>query len=120
MSADEVSGSSWSDRVFGGFRKTSERLSENLAGIVSKSRLDDAQLDGLEDALILSDLGPRAAARIREHLAGERFERGADANAIKAAVAEEVAAILRPVAKPIDIVAFPRPQVILVIGAASR
>ena len=116
MSADEVSGSSWSDRVFGGFRKTSERLSENLAGIVSKSRLDDAQLDGLEDALILSDLGPRAAARIREHLAGERFERGADADAIKAAVAEEVAAILRPVAKPIDIVAFPRPQVILVIG----
>jgi fused signal recognition particle receptor len=31
-------------------------------------------------------------------------------------VADEIAAILRPVAKPLDIVAFPRPQVILVIG----
>lgn len=111
-----MSGESWSDRLFGGFRKTSEKLTENLAGIVSKTRLDEAQLDEIEDALILSDLGPRAAARIRERLAGERFERGADETAIKQAVADEIAAILRPVAKPIDIVAFPRPQVILVIG----
>lgn len=111
-----MSGESWSDRLFGGFRKTSERLTENLAGIVSKTRLDDAQLDELEDALILSDLGPRAAARIRERLSGERFERGADEAAIKQAVADEIAAILRPVAKPLEVVAFPRPQVVLVIG----
>ena len=109
-------GTSWTDRVFGGLRKTSERLGENLAGIVSKTRLDDDQLDEIEDALILSDLGPRVAAKIRARLAEERFERGADEAAIKAAVAEEIAKILRPVAKPIDIVAFPRPQVILVIG----
>ncbi len=115
MSGDSK-GSSWTDRLFGGFRKTSERLTENLAGIVSKTRLDEAQLDELEDALILSDLGPRAAARIREKLSGERFERGADEAAIRQAVAEEIAAILRPVAKPLEIFAFPRPQVILVIG----
>jgi fused signal recognition particle receptor len=111
-----MSGESWSDRLFGGFRKTSERLSENLAGIVTKAKLDDDQLDELEDALILSDLGPRAAARIRERLSGERFERGVDEAAIKQAVADEIAAILRPVAKPLEIVAFPRPQVVLVIG----
>ena len=111
-----MSGESWSDRLFGGFRKTSERLSENLSGIVTKAKLDDDQLDGLEDALILSDLGPRAAARIRDKLANEKFERGLDDAAIKQAVADEIAAILRPVAKPLEIVAFPRPQVILVIG----
>ena len=111
-----MSGESWGDRLFGGFKKTSERLGENLSGIVGKTRLDDGQLDALEDALILSDLGPRAAARIRDKLAETRFERGADEAAIKQAVAEELAAILRPVAKPLDIVAFPRPQVILVIG----
>ena len=61
-----MSEATWSDRILGGFRKTSERLGENLSGIVSKTRLDEAQLDELEDALILSDLGPRAAARIRE------------------------------------------------------
>ena len=116
MSAEAPPEEAWTERVFGGFRKTSERLAENLTGIVSRTRLDDAQLDDLEDALILSDLGPSAAARIRERIAGERFERGADEFAIKQAVAEEIAAILRPVAKPLDIIAFPRPQVILVIG----
>ena len=111
-----MSGESWSDRLFGGFRKTSERLTENLSGIVTKAKLDDAQLDAIEDALILSDLGPRAAARIRDKLAMEKFERGLDDAAIRQAVADEIAAILRPVAKPLEIVAFPRPQVILVIG----
>ncbi len=115
MSAD-----SWTARVFGGLAKTSERLTENLAGnligIGGKTRLDPAQLDELEDALILSDLGPRAAARIRDKLAETRFERGADEVAIREAVAEEIAAILRPVAKPLDVTAFPRPHVVLVIG----
>lgn len=112
----ESGNTSWSDRLLGGFRKTSERLAENLGGIVGSTRLTDAQLDDLEDALILSDLGPRAAARIREKLKVTRFDHGADEQAIKEAVAEEIAAILRPVAKPLEIVAFPRPQVILVIG----
>ena len=106
----------WSERLMGGFRKTSELLTENIAGIVSTTKLDETQLDNLEDALILSDLGPRAAARIRARLADERFERGVDEAAIREAVAAEIAAILRPVAKPLEIIAFPRPQVILVIG----
>lgn len=113
---DQPTGDGWSDRLLGGFRKTSERLSENLAGIVAKSRLDESQLDAIEDALIMSDLGPRAAARIRDKLAEERFERDADERAIMEVVAREVAEILRPVAKPLEIVAFPRPQVVLVIG----
>ncbi len=111
-SADE----SWTGRLLGGLRKTSDRLTENLAGLAGGTRLTDAQLDDLEDALILSDLGPRAAARIRGKLAGARFEKGVDAAGLAEAVAEEIAAILRTVAKPLEIVAFPRPQVILVIG----
>jgi fused signal recognition particle receptor len=102
-----MSAESWSDRLLGGLRKTSDRLTENLSGIVGQTRLDDVQLDALEDALILSDLGPRAALKPG---------RGADELAIREAVAEEIAAILRPVAKPLDVVAFPRPQVVLVIG----
>ena len=114
--SEESSAASWSDRLFGGFRKTSEKLTDNLAGIVAKTRLTEDQLDDIEDALIMSDLGPRAASRIRERLADERFERDADHRAIMEVVAREIAEILRPVAKPLDVVAFPRPQVILVIG----
>ena len=37
--SDQTGTTSWTDRLFGGFRKTSERLTENLSGIVAKTRL---------------------------------------------------------------------------------
>lgn len=111
-----MSKSSWTERLFGGFKKTSERLTENLTEVVSKAKLDDATLDDVEDALIMSDLGPSAAARIRAKLKEKRFGLEISADELKEAVAEEIAAILRPVAKPLEITAFPRPQVVLVIG----
>lgn len=112
-----MSSDSWSDRLLGGFRKTSERLAGSLTGFGGATRLTEAQLDEIEDALIMADLGPRAAARIRDRLSSARFDEGLDDKALREAVASEIAAILRPVAKPLDIVAFPRPQVILVIRA---
>ncbi|OCC24895.1 signal recognition particle-docking protein FtsY [Croceicoccus estronivorus] len=111
-----MSGQSWTDRLLGGFRKTSDRLSGNLSGVVGTAKLDNATLDDVEDALILSDLGPTAAARIRERLAEQRFGKDIDEQGLREAVAEEIAAILRPVAKPLEVTAFPRPQVVLVIG----
>ncbi|MEE4537916.1 MAG: signal recognition particle-docking protein FtsY [Erythrobacter sp.] len=104
----------WTERVLGGFRKTSQKLGENLSG--AATQLDDATLDDIEDALIVSDLGPAAAARIRSRLAEKSFGREITARELKEAVAAEIAEILRPVAKPLEITAFPRPQVILVIG----
>jgi fused signal recognition particle receptor len=111
-----MSSETWSDRLLGGLRKTQERFAGNLAGLTGGGRLSDEQLDDIEDALIASDLGPRAAARIRERLASGRFETGLDEAALRATVAGEIEAILKPVARPLDIIAFPRPQVILVIG----
>ncbi|MEP3050099.1 MAG: signal recognition particle-docking protein FtsY [Erythrobacter sp.] len=116
MSESETPGSSWAERLFGGFRKTSDRLSTNLTGVVGTAKLDDATLDDVEDALIVSDLGPAAAGRIRAKLAEKRFGLEISEAQLKQAVADEIAEILRPVAKPLEIVAFPRPQVILVIG----
>ncbi|MEE4287988.1 MAG: signal recognition particle-docking protein FtsY [Erythrobacter sp.] len=115
-SPETQTGTSWSDRLLGGFRKTSERLSENLAGLAGGGRLSDATLDDIEDALIVSDLGPKAAARIRNRLSERRFGDAITQIELKQAVADEIAEILRPVARPLEITAFPRPQVILVIG----
>jgi fused signal recognition particle receptor len=111
-----MSESSWSQRLFGGFAKTSERLTVNLAGVGGAAKLDNATLDEVEDALIMSDLGPAAAGRIRARLSDKRFGLEITTRELREAVAEEIAAILRPVAKPLEITAFPRPQVILVIG----
>jgi fused signal recognition particle receptor len=107
---------SWQDRLFGGFKRTSDKLGENLTGLFTKAALDRETLDEIEEALIASDLGPATAARVRERLASERYDRGIDETAVREIVAEEIAKILTPVAKPLQIEAFPRPQVILVIG----
>ncbi|NQV95688.1 MAG: signal recognition particle receptor subunit alpha, partial [Sphingomonadales bacterium] len=107
---------SWKDRLFGGFSKTSSRLTENLAGLVTKAKLDEATLDDIEDALIMSDLGPATAASIRKKLAVERFEKGLSEHAVKEIIQREITTVLEPVAIPLEIDAFPRPQVILVIG----
>lgn len=111
-----MSDRSWTERILGGFRKTSDRLTANLTDVVGTAKLDDATLDNLEDALITSDLGPAAASRIREKLAEKRFGLNITERELKEAVAAEIAEILRPVARPLEITAFPRPQVILVIG----
>ncbi|HYD14288.1 MAG TPA: signal recognition particle-docking protein FtsY [Allosphingosinicella sp.] len=111
-----MSESSWLERMRAGFRKTSDRLGDNLSGLFTKASLDAQTLDEIEEALIASDLGPTTAAKVRERLAGERFEKGLTEAAVRAVVAEELEKILQPVAEPLEIDAFPRPQVILVVG----
>jgi fused signal recognition particle receptor len=106
----------WHRKLFGGFRKTSERLGDNLTGLVTKSKLDAETLDEIEEALIGSDLGPGTAASVRKRLSEGRYDRGIDEAGVREVVADEIARVLSPVAKPLEIDAFPRPQVILVIG----
>ena len=106
----------WHKKLLGGFKRTSERLTENLTGLVTKSKLDAETLDEIEEALIVSDLGPATAHRIRNRLADSRYERGIDEAGVREVLASEIRDVLAPVAKPLDIIAFPRPQVILVIG----
>ncbi len=110
-----MSGPSWHERLLGGFKKTSDRLIGNLTGL-GLGRLDEAQLDEIEEALIASDLGPATAARIRDRLAEGQFERGMEELGIRLVVAEEIEKVLAPVAKRLEVEAFPRPQVMLVIG----
>jgi len=111
-----MSETTWLERLRAGFAKTSDRLGENLTGLIVTSKLDDFVLDEIEEALIASDLGPQTAARVRERLKGERFEGELTEAKVRAIVAEELEKILAPVAEPLEIDAFPRPQVILVVG----
>ena len=106
----------WYERMRAGFQKTSDRLGDNLSGLFARAALDDETLDGIEEALVATDLGPSTAAKVRARLAEEKFELGVTEAAVRAVVAEELEKILRPVAEPLEIDAFPRPQVILVVG----
>ncbi len=111
-----MSQTTWHKKLIGGFKRTSEKLGENLTGLVTKSKLDAEMLDGIEEALILSDLGPATAAAVRAQLSDSRYDRGIDEPGVRLVVADEIAKVLAQVAHPIEIDAFPRPHVILVIG----
>jgi len=106
---------SWLDRLTAGFKKTADKVGENITGIVHQQALDTATLDDIEEALIASDLGPEASKRIRDGIAARKFEQ-LDERGLRTILAEEIEKILAPVAKPLDIWGFPRPHVILVIG----
>jgi fused signal recognition particle receptor len=110
-----MSEKSWRDRLFGGFRRTSEKLGENLTGLFNKAALDEQTLDEIEEALIVSDLGPAMAARVRDRLAQGKFNKELTEEYLRQVIAEEVEKTLAPVAKPLEFRAS-RPQVILVIG----
>ena len=112
----EAPAPSWSDRMFGGLKRTSDRLGDNLLGLFGGGRLDAATLDRIEDALIVSDLGPAMAARIRTKLASGRHDSGLDEATLRGLIADEIEAVLTQVARPLEITAFPRPHVILVVG----
>lgn len=106
----------WREKLFGGFKKTSTKLADNLTGLVTKGKLDADTLDQIEEALIVSDLGPAMAAQIRATLGSGRYDKGLDEEGVRQIVEDEITAVLEPVAKPLEVEAFPRPQVILVIG----
>ncbi len=106
---------SWHEKLLGGLKRTSDKLVGNLAGL-GTARLNNETLDEIEEALIASDLGPQTAARIRARLAEGSFERDMEELGIRLIVAEEIEKVLAPVARPLEISAFPRPHVMLVIG----
>jgi fused signal recognition particle receptor len=77
--------------------------------------LDDAMLEGLEELLIAADLGVETSLKVAANIAEGRFGRRVGATEIKRMLADEVARILDPVARPLPI--YPhRPQVVLVVG----
>ncbi len=77
--------------------------------------LDDDMLEQLEELLIASDMGVDTALRVTANMAEGRFGKKLSTDEIKQLLAQEVARVMEPVAKPMPI--YPnRPQVVLVVG----
>jgi fused signal recognition particle receptor len=106
----------WFQRLKAGLTKTSARLSEDIAGIFTKRKLDTDTLQELEDLLIQADLGVETAMRITEALAKGRFNKEIAPAEVRAVLAAEVERTLAPVAKPLRLEGGHRPHVILVVG----
>lgn len=106
----------WFARLKDGLKRTSSAISEGITGIFTKKKLDQASLDELEELLISADLGVGPAARVVESLRKTRFGKDVSPEEVREALAEEIAAMLAPVAKPLVLDATARPHVILMVG----
>ncbi|MEI4261767.1 signal recognition particle-docking protein FtsY [Roseovarius sp. D0-M9] len=77
--------------------------------------LDDDMLERLEELLITADMGVDTALRVTANMAEGRMGKRLSAVEIKQLLAQEIARIMEPVARPMPL--YPKkPQVVLVVG----
>jgi fused signal recognition particle receptor len=91
-------------------------LAERIVRFVRRRKLDDAALEAIEEVLITADLGPAAAAKLTANLARDKFDKEVSSEEIREALADNVAAILEPVAQPLTPDPGKHPHVVLVVG----
>ncbi len=104
------------NRLKAGLSRSTEKLGGGISAVFVRRRLDDAALDELEELLIAGDLGPAVAARVIAEFRRSRFGREVTDEEVRQALSEEIAAILAPVARPLELDRTKRPHVVLCVG----
>ncbi|HJR57227.1 MAG TPA: signal recognition particle-docking protein FtsY [Rhizomicrobium sp.] len=106
---------SFMERLKAGLTKKGS-LSDSLVGLFTRKKLDAATLQDLEEALIGADLGGAQARTIAAAIGKARYEADISGTELRQMLAEEIAKLLRPVARPLVTDAGPKPFVVLVAG----
>lgn len=106
----------WLARLTSGLSRSSRQLSDNIAGVFTRRKLDDETLEELEDILIQADLGVETAMRVTDALATTRLGRDVSPEEVRDVMATEIEKVLAPVARPLELDLSFRPHVILVVG----
>ena len=106
----------WLSRLSKGLSRSSDKLTTELVSVLTKRKLEPADLDALEEMLIEADLGAPAAARIAAAFGRARVGKEADADEIKESLAEAIAAQIAHRQGRFEPLRGPRPHVVLFVG----
>lgn len=110
-------GETWVSRMGWGLSKSSAKLGQGIADLITKKKLDQETLDALEEVLITADLGPQTAAKVIADFSKDRFGKDLDENEIRVALSASISKILDPVVKPLEFIKPENgPFVVLVCG----
>ncbi|WP_068311198.1 signal recognition particle-docking protein FtsY [Polycladidibacter hongkongensis] len=107
---------SWYQRLKAGLSRSSSSLTDGISSIFTKRKLDAETLEELEDILIQADLGVDTAMTITERVADGRYDKEISGEEVRQILAEEVEAVLTPVAKPLDLETGNKPHIVLMVG----
>lgn len=113
---EEVQKRSLFQRMKEGLTRSSRTISDGIAGIFTKKKLDRVTLDELEELLITADLGLEASAEIVAAVGKGRHDKEVTAEEIRSIVADEIAKVLAPVVKPFVIDETKKPFTVLMVG----
>jgi fused signal recognition particle receptor len=113
--ADAEIGDGFLDRISGGLRKSTSRMSESMSAIFTKRTLDDQALEELEDLLISSDFGIGPASKVAALLAKDKFDKEVTDMEVKITLADVISEILTPLEKPL-VLSGSKPQIMLFVG----
>jgi fused signal recognition particle receptor len=118
MTIEESSGSRLGifARLKTGLARTATQLSGGLTGVFTKERLDADTIRDLEDALIRADVGANLAQELAAEVAKDRYDTDITERELRQLLADVIAQVLAPAAKPFAIDPSHRPFVVLVAG----
>jgi fused signal recognition particle receptor len=116
MNDSTQSSGNWWQRLTGGLKRTSSSIGGAISDLVTKRKLDEAAIEELEEIMIRADLGLATAAKVADTIRDGRYNKEATPEEIKAILADAVANVLAPVAKPLTIDRTKKPFVVLVVG----
>ena len=103
-------------RLTQGLSRSASKLTGGIGAVFTKRKLDEDALTDLEDLLIAADLGTEVTRRVIAKFRSTRFGKEVTDTEVKEALAEEIAEILAPVARPLTINPGRAPHVVLVVG----
>ena len=99
-----------------GLQKTSSRLSGGISDIFTKKKVDARTLEELEELLIASDLGLKAAAGIIGGFSKRRLNKDITDEEIKRELAADIERLLSPCQQSLTVAPDKKPFVILMVG----
>ncbi|MFZ1992266.1 MAG: signal recognition particle-docking protein FtsY [Alphaproteobacteria bacterium] len=103
-------------RLKRGLTRSAESLTGGIASIFQGKKIDEGQIQELEDLLITADLGVPTAERIVGSLRATKVEGGATLEEFRSLLASEVEKVLKPAQAAFETNDVHKPHVVLVVG----
>ena len=104
-------------RLIQGLIKTKQSIGSGFFNFFRGKKIDDELFEELEEQLLIADLGMPTTTKIINNLSQHATKQQLkDADALYQLLKEELADVLKPVARPLEIDTSKKPYVILMVG----
>lgn len=106
----------WLHRLTSGLQRSSDQFTEKISTLLKHRKIDDMTLQALEEILIEADLGVSLASTLVQKIAKHRFPPEVSDLTLRLFLANEMAALLKPLTVPLSPDPTQKPWVCMMVG----